>query len=151
MEDVKAIIRKGIELWNAHDRGGFLALFDEAFTFVDETTGKKLVGREEFGKGFYDLWTEAYPDNKLKESMLLAEGELVCLEARFVGTHTGTLHGPEMEMPPTGKKIETPFVFIAQVREGTVKTARHYYDRLLAFEQEEIITVEKLFAQLPVT
>lgn len=150
MEDVKTIIRKGIERWNAHDRTGFLALFDEAFSFVDETTGKKLVGREEFGKGFYDLWTEAYPDNELKESMLLAEGELVCLEARFVGTHTGILHAPEMEMPATGKKLDAPFVFIAEARDGKMKSARHFYDRLLAFEQEEIITVEKLFAQLPV-
>lgn len=150
MEDAKTIIRTGIERWNAHDREGFLALYDEAVVFVDEPTGHKLVGREEFGKGFYDLWTNAYPDNELKEVRLIAEGELTCVEARFVGTNTGIFKGVEMEMPPTGKPVDAPFVFITEVRDGTVKTARHFYDRLLALEQEGILTVDKLFAQLPV-
>jgi steroid delta-isomerase-like uncharacterized protein len=150
MEDAKTIIRKGIELWNAHDREGFLALYDEGVVFVDKPTGHKLVGREEFGKGFYDLWTDAYPDNTIKDPVVFADGDLVCLEARFVGTNTGIFKGVEMELPPTGKAIDTPFVFIAEIRDGKVKTARQFYDRLLAFEQEGILTVEKLFAQLPV-
>ncbi len=150
MEDAKTIIRKGIELWNAHDREGFLALYEEGVVFVDKATGQKLVGREEFGKGFYDLWTDAYPDNTIKDPVVFGEGELVCLEARFVGTNTGVFKGPEMEMPPTGKAIDAPYVFIAEIRDGKVKTARHFYDRLLAFEQEGILTVEKLFEQLSV-
>ncbi len=150
MEDAKTIIRKGIERWNAHDREGFLAVYDEAVVFVDKATGHKLVGREEFGKGFYDLWTEAYPDNVIADPVVLAEGELVCLEARFVGTNTGIFKGADGELPPTGKTIDAPFVFIAEVREDKVMTARHFYDRLLAFEQEGILTVEKLFAQLAV-
>jgi hypothetical protein len=55
-----------------------------------------------------------------------------------------------MELPPTGKPIEGPFAFIAEVCDGKVKRAWHYYDRLLAFEQGGVLTVEKLFAQLPV-
>lgn len=81
---------------------------------------------------------------------MFGEGRYVCLQARFVGTHTGTMHGPEFEVPPTGKRIEAPFAFIVEIRDGKVTRAWHYYDRLLAFEQEEILTVEKLFAQLPV-
>jgi predicted ester cyclase len=95
------------------------------------------------------LWTDAYPDNELKGPVVFAEGELVCLQARFAGTNTGVFHGA-VDMPPTGKPVDAPFAFIAEVRDGKVKRARHYYDRLLAFEQEGILTVEKLFAQLPV-
>ena len=148
--DAKDVIRQGIEFWNAHDREAFLALYDEEVVYVDQPTGEKLVGREQLGKGFYDLWTDAYPDNELKEVVLFGEGELVCFQARFVGTNTGILHRPEMDIPPTGKPIDAPFVFIAEVRDGQVKRAWHYYDRLLAFEQEGILTVEKLFAQLAV-
>jgi predicted ester cyclase len=148
--DTKTIIRKGIERWNAHDREGFLTIIDEKIVFFDQPTGHQLVGREEFGKGFYDLWLEAYPDNELKDPILIAEGEFVCLQARFVGTNTGVFHGPELEMPPTDKPIDAPFVFIAEVRDDKVKRVWHYYDRLLAFEQEGVLTVEKLFAQLPV-
>lgn len=148
--DAKTIIRRGIERWNAHDREGFLAFYDEEIVYVDQATGHRLVGREEFGKGFYDLWVDAYPDNELKDPIVFAEGDLVCMQARFVGTNSGVFHGPELEMPPTDKPIDAPFVFIADVRDDKVKRAWHYYDRLLAFEQEGVLTIEKLFAQLPV-
>lgn len=148
--DAKTVIHKGIERWNAHDREGFLELYDEAVTYVDQATGLKLVGREELGTGFYDLWMDGYPDNELKDPIVFAEGELVCFQGRFVGTNTGTFRRAEMEMPPTGKPIDAPFVFIAEVREDKVKRAWHYYDRLLAFEQQGILTLEQLVAQLPV-
>lgn len=150
MEDVKTLIRMGIDRWNAHDRKGFLETFDESVTFVDEATGRTLVGREQVGTGFFDLWTKAYPDNELKDVRIIGEGELICVEARFVGTNTGIFHGPDGDMPPTGKTLTAPFVYVAEIRGGVVKTARHYYDRLLALEQEGLLTVEKLFAQLPV-
>lgn len=145
--DAKTTIRTGVESWNAHDRDGFLAMFDDGATYVDEPTGQQLTGREELGTGFYDLWTDAYPDNQLKEPVIFGEGELVCMQARFVGTNTGVFHAPGMEMPPTGKPIEAPFAFIAEVRNDKVTRAWHYYDRLLAFEQEGVVSLEQLFAQ----
>lgn len=147
MMDAKEVIQKGIDFWNAHDREAYLALFDEDISYVDQPTVEQFIGREAFGRRFYDLWMDAYPDNELKDTVIFAEGELVCLQARFVGTNTGVLHRPGIEMPPTNKPIDAPFVFIAEVRDGMVKRAWHYYDRLLAFEQEGILTVDKLFAE----
>jgi ketosteroid isomerase-like protein len=131
--DAKTIIRKGIELWNAHDRDGFLALYEDSVVFLDQPTGQQLSGREEFGKGFYDLWTDAYPDNELKDSVVFGDGELVCFQGRFVGTHTGILRSPAMEIPRTGRPVDGPFVFIAEVRDGNVTRAWNYYDRLRMF------------------
>ena len=131
--DAKTIIRKGIELWNAHDRDGFLALYDDSVVFLDQPTGQQLTGREDVGEGFYDLWTDAYPDNKLKDPVVFGEGELVCFQGRFAGTHTGILHAPSMEIPPTGRPVDGPFVFIAEVRDGKVTRVWNYYDRLRIF------------------
>jgi hypothetical protein len=74
MEDGKTILRKGIECWNAHDRDGFLALFAPDVVFVDEPTGRRLVGGDQLGRGFYDLWTDAYPDNVLRTRASWARG-----------------------------------------------------------------------------
>lgn len=147
MESAVAILRKGVERWNSHDRDGFLKLYDEKVVFVDEPTGHQLIGREEFGKGFFDLYFEAYPDMELKDVVVFGEGKLVCMYGLFVGTHTGTFHSPEMERPPTQKVIESPFAFIAEVRDEKVADARIFYDRMVALEQEGIIKVEQL-AQL---
>jgi steroid delta-isomerase-like uncharacterized protein len=148
--DAKEILRKGIDLWNAHDRDGFLALYDDDVSYFDQPTGREVVGREEFGKALYDLWTDAYPDNELKDPVVFAEGDLACFQGHFVGTNTGALRRPDVEIPPTGKTVDAPFVFVAEIDDGKVKRAWHYYDRLLAFEQEGLLTVEQLFAQLPV-
>jgi ketosteroid isomerase-like protein len=145
--DAKTTVRRGIELWNAHDRDAWVALCDDSFTFVDQT-GRQLTGREELGKGLYDLWTDAYPDNELKDPVVFGEGELVCFQGRFVGSHTGIFRAAGMELPPTGKPVDAPFVYIVEVRDGKMTRAWHYYDRLLAFEQEGIVSLDKLFAEL---
>ena len=131
--DAKTMIRNGLELWNAHDRDGFLALYDDSVVFLDQPTGQQLTGREEVGQSFYDLWTDAYPDNELKDPVVFGEGELVCFQGRFAGTHTGILHGPSMEIRPTGRPVDGPFVFIAEVHDGKVMRAWNYYDRLRIF------------------
>jgi len=146
--DAKTTIRKGIELWNAHDRDGYVALLDDGVVFLDQSTGEQLTGREEVGKGFYDVLTEAYPDREVKDPVVFGEGELVCFQARSVGTHTGILHGPAGEIPPTGKPFDSPLVFIAEVRDGKVTRAWQYYDRLLVLEQWGIVSLDKLFAEL---
>jgi ketosteroid isomerase-like protein len=66
----------------------------------------------------------------------VGEGDVIVQEARFA--------------PPTGKTIDAPFVLVAEVRDGAIVAACHYYDRLLALEQEGVVTVEKLFAELAV-
>jgi predicted ester cyclase len=70
------------------------------------------------------------------------------MQARFAGTNTGTFHTRAMDIPPTGKAINAPFVYIAEVRDGKVTRCWHHYDRLLAFEQERVVSVDKLFAEL---
>ena len=145
--DAKTIIRKGVELWNAHDRDGFLALFDDSIVFVDQPTGQQLTGREEFGKGWYDLNMDAYPDNQVKDPVVFGEGELVCCQGRFVGTHTGIWHSPAGDIPPTGKPLDSPFVQVLEVRDGKAMRAWQYYDRLLALEQEGVVSLDKLFAE----
>jgi predicted ester cyclase len=147
MDDAKTITERAIERWNAHDREGFLALYDDEIRFVDESMGRELVGREEFGKGFYDLWAEAYPDNQLKDPLVFTDGEMVCFHGRFTGTHTGVYHGL-VELPPTGKPVDGKFVFISEVRDGKVKSGRILYDRLTTLEQEGMISLEQFAAQL---
>jgi steroid delta-isomerase-like uncharacterized protein len=149
LDDAKTILSKGIEFWNAHDRERFLALYDEDVVFFEQPTGQELHGREEFGKGFYDVQTDAYPDNEIKDALVFAEGDLVCFHGRFTGTHTGTFRGP-VELPATGKTVDSPFAFIAEFRNGKVKSARIFYDRLTNLEQEGIVNLEQLAAQLPV-
>jgi steroid delta-isomerase-like uncharacterized protein len=150
MEDAKSIIKKGIEFWNAHDREGFLALYDEGVVFVEEPSGQELKGPQGIGKYFYDVQTEAYPDNQIKDAAVFAEDDIVFFYGRFTGTHTGTFHGPEVDLPATGKQVDSPFAFVAEFGDGKVKKARIFYDRLTNLEQEGVVSLKDFAAQLPV-
>ena len=44
--------------------------------------------------------------------------------------------------------VDTPFVYVAEVRDGKATRAWHYYDRLIAREQEGIVSLDTLFAEL---
>jgi steroid delta-isomerase-like uncharacterized protein len=140
--DAKTNIRKGIELWNAHDRDGFLALFDDSVVMLDPTGEQVLTGVEELGRGWYDDVMGGYPDREIKDAVVFGEGELVCLQGRLAGTHTGTAQ----DIPPTGKRFDTPFVTVFEVRDGKVTRLWQYGDRLLMLEQLGLVSLDKLFA-----
>ncbi|HET8977556.1 MAG TPA: nuclear transport factor 2 family protein [Solirubrobacteraceae bacterium] len=144
--DAKRTVRRGVELWNARDREVFLALFDESVIWLDEASGQQLTGRDELGMGWYDAVMASYPDREVTDAVVFGEGELVCLQGRLVGTHTGSWHGPAGEIPPTGKRIDAPFAQVYEVRDGKVTRVWNYGDRLLMLEQEGIVSLEKLFA-----
>ncbi len=144
--DAKSTIRRGVELWNARDRDGFLALFDDSAVFIDPTTGTQFTGPEEIRTGWYDPVMDGYPDREVKDAVVFGEGELVCLQGRLTGTHTGIVHGPAGDVPPTGKRIDTPFAQVYEVRDGRVTRVWQYGDRLLMLEQEGIVSLDKLFA-----
>lgn len=149
MQDAMSIEREAVERWNAHDREGYLALFDEKVTFTDAAMGYDLIGREELGKGFFDVYAEAYPDNQIKQIQCFTDGTWICFEGRLTGTHTGIFHGhDDIEMPPTGKSIDTPYIWLAEVRDGKITSARIYYDRLVTLEQEGIVGLKEFAAQL---
>ncbi len=146
--DAKSTIRKGVELWNAHDRDGFLALLDDSVVYLDPATGEQFTGREQVAAGWYDPMMGGYPDREVRDPVVFGEGELVCLQGRLVGTHTGTVQTPAGEMPATGRRIDSPFVQVFEVRDGKVTRIWAYGDRLLMLEQEGLVSLDKLFAGL---
>ena len=47
---------------------------------------------------------------------MIAEGDNVVVDAAMTGTHTGDL----MDIPPTGKEVEVPFIIIYQISGGKI-------------------------------
>jgi predicted ester cyclase len=62
---------------------------------------------------------------------LVADGEYVVEQARYVGTHTGPLRNPDgVEIPATGKQFDFSFVGIFHVQDDKIRSIRIYYDQL---------------------
>jgi ketosteroid isomerase-like protein len=56
-------------------------------------------------------------------------GELAVQEARFTGTHTGTLRAPSGDIPATGRSVDLRYVGVQSVENGRVASFHLYFDQ----------------------
>ncbi|HEX8770486.1 MAG TPA: ester cyclase [Acidimicrobiales bacterium] len=126
MSDTRSILQRGIELWNAHDRDGWVGLFDEEAD-LEAPGGIQARGRSG-AELFYDTWNEAFPDNSITDAVVFGAGEQGAEEARFTGTHTGVLHTPNGDIPPTGRNVASRFAAVCRVQDDKVTSFHMYFD-----------------------
>ena len=131
--DTRSLIEHEIELWNARDREGWLACMDLDRLEVRAPGGLRLTGREA-AETTWNMWNEAFPDNRLEIIAIHADDRGGVHEGRATGTHTGTLRGPAGEIAATGRSGEVRFTGVYEFDEGKI-TSYHLY-----FDQAELLT-----------
>lgn len=74
----------------------------------------------------------AFPDQHLDNhpyKVLIADGDWTCSVARFTGTMTGPMKGPDgKEIPPTGKSFEVDFCTVARWHDNQIVEENLFYD-----------------------
>jgi steroid delta-isomerase-like uncharacterized protein len=130
MSEAKRLLEQAIATWNAGDREGWWALYDEDVEW-EAPGGGRISGLEDLKVKYFDALMEAAPDRASVVDSLFAEGDLVAEEGRYTGTHTGTWRSPDgVEIPATGKSLDFPFSAIFRVDNGKIVSIRLYYDQL---------------------
>ena len=71
---------------------------------------------EEAMKQHVAFFEAAFPNYELFADDMIAEGDKVCVCARFRGTHQGDLMG----IVPTGKTVTLPFIIVYQITDGKI-------------------------------
>src|SRR5262245_41603279 len=118
MNDAKRVLEQAIELWNTGDREGWAALYQPDVVY-EAPGGARISGLEDLKVKYFDALLEAAPDRSSVVDELIAEGDLVVEEGRYVGTHTGTWRSPDgVEVPATGKSLDFAFSATFRVRNG---------------------------------
>ena len=128
MEDIKSLVTRFYDTWNAHDRDGWLGCCDEDIIF----SGPGGISGKGFdtGRMFWSIWQDAFPDCTSTINAAVAEGNEAIQEAVFTGTHTETLHLPDnQEIPPTGKRVALPYTLGLTYSEGKWSSFRLIFDR----------------------
>jgi heme-degrading monooxygenase HmoA/predicted ester cyclase len=140
--DTRSLIERNIELWNARDREGWMAVMDLHRLELQAPGGIRLTGREA-ADAIWSTWNEGFPDNRLEIFAIHADDRGGAHEGRFVGTHSGTLRGPAGEIAATGRTVDAPFTGVYEFEEGKI-TSFHLY-----FDQVELLTQLGLAAERP--
>src|SRR4029453_8607003 len=130
MSEAKRLLEQAIATWNAGDREGGWALYEEDVEW-EAPGGGGISGLEDLKGKYFDALMEAAPDRASVVDSLFAEGDLVAEEGRYTGTHTGTWRSPDgVEIPATGKSLDFPFSALFRVDNGKIVSIRLYYDQL---------------------
>jgi predicted ester cyclase len=132
MGESKRAIERNVETWNAHDKAAWTQDIADDCEIVG-VGGFVGTGRE-LRDQFYSMWTDAFPDTKITPTAIIEDGEYGVLEAMFEGTHTGVLNSPSGPIPPTHKRIKSPFVSVGKFRDGKFASLH------LIFDQVELLT-----------
>lgn len=81
---------------------------------------------DQFSRPFF----EAFPDASMHPASWVETDDTVVVEGSFRGTHTGTLHTSDGDVPPTQRPLDLKFVDIFRVKDGKVVSHHVYFDRM---------------------
>ena len=110
-----------------------IARFSEDLETIDPGMGT-VHGLEPF-REYLETFKRAMPDAQAIVEQVHEAGEVVVVEGRFVGTHTGPLVTPDGDIAPTGASVNLRFADVSRV-DGDKITAYHtYYDQLAFMTQ----------------
>jgi steroid delta-isomerase-like uncharacterized protein len=104
----EAKLRRLYDLINAGDVDGFDDVMADDFVEHEETPG--LAPTKAGVKDFFRMYIAAFPDLRFDAEDVLASGDKVVARVRVTGTHEGAF----MDMPPTGKRIDTQAIDIVR-------------------------------------
>ena len=125
--DITELVQKSVDEWNAKDKKAFVANFTDS-SEITVPGGLVLHGLDGVEK-LWDAWQCALPDNQSAIGNVFAAGERACAEVIFEGTHTGTLHIADGQVPATGRRVCVPIAQVHTVCDDKFVTTHLYFDQ----------------------
>jgi steroid delta-isomerase-like uncharacterized protein len=122
-EQIQALFAEREMAWR--DRDAVRLASDHASNgVVVSPTGGVLEGRSEIER-IYRVWFTAFPDLIFANEDIIVDDLRVALLCRVSGTHGGEFFG----VPPTGRRIEIPAVFVYRLNaDGLIEHERRVLD-----------------------
>ena len=96
------------------------------------TNDEKLIEHIEFFEG-------AFPKYELFIEEMVTEANKVVVRGRATGIHSGHLNG----IPPTGKKMDLPFIIRYTIENGTISDHWLLADQMILMEQLGVMPKEE--------
>ena len=128
MGEARTLAEKHYEGANNHDLSAANSVHADDLEGYVPGAGA-LKGAEAFDQ-FSRPFFEAFPDASMHPVNWIETDDTVVVEGSFRGTHTGVLHSPEGDVPPTQRPLDLKFVDVFRVKDGKVVSHHVYFDRL---------------------
>ena len=142
-QDIVIFVRRGSDAYNAHQSDpNWLDFATEDVAedgeVIDIPSGMILHGPEGLKQTLLGF-SMAFPDSSLEVTSIFATEEHAVVEFIVRGTHTGVLHTPGGDIPPTGQKFELHPCDVYRLKNRKITRHATYYDALGLMQQLGII------------
>ncbi|HNS00978.1 MAG TPA: ester cyclase [Anaerolineae bacterium] len=114
-ERTKALIVQLVETWNSHDPALVAQRYSDDCHILDVAIAQPLSGRLGV-QGMFAAYYHAFPDLEITPDDVIVTGERVALFWTARGTH----QGPILNIPASGRRVETRGVNRLLLRDGQV-------------------------------
>lgn len=120
------LIKARYEAVNSHDFEKFQSFYDKSISWDDPHLERGVKGPAAVRRRLEDL-TGAFPDLKWELGRIFTEGENVCAEFTFTGTHRGKLDNRGRAISASNQRIRIPAVGVYTVRGNKIVDSKIYY------------------------
>jgi steroid delta-isomerase-like uncharacterized protein len=116
-----------VEASNAKDWDRVRQVLSDDCVFEDVARGIVVEGADGFVR-YQQSFENSFSDMRLELVATVGDGERESAELRSRGTHDGPLRFPDGEIPATGKTVDAPLCWFADVCDGRITRLRDYYN-----------------------
>ena len=121
-EEIVALFARRQDALDRHDAAAVASEHDDTCLLESPMVGK-VTGRAAIAKVYESLFTW-FPDFVFTSEELLIDGDCVAQLGTFAGTDTGGFMG----LPPTGKPMRVPGMFLYTLNDRHIVHQRTIYD-----------------------
>jgi steroid delta-isomerase-like uncharacterized protein len=122
-EEITALVDRWRDAVQRHDVANLTTLYADACVVESPMAGSTVSGRAAIAQVF-EAFFGAFPDVALTADELLIDGDRVALTFTAVGRDIGGFMG----LPPTGRPISIPMVFLYTIADHQIVHERRIYD-----------------------
>jgi steroid delta-isomerase-like uncharacterized protein len=122
-DEILAVIARRAAAWRRLDVETLVADYAPDAVVESPLAGGTTHGLEQIEQVFRTYFT-AFPDLGMEEGEILVDGQRAAVMATFTGTDRGGFMG----LPPTGRRVTIPVVFLYEFKDGAITRDRRVYD-----------------------
>lgn len=116
------------EAFNARNWDSIVKLHAESVIGSSPDRPEPRKGRAAIREEFV-AYATAFPDSRLRIERAFGQGDWVCGEFTFTGTHKGPLPGPGGQMvPATNRPLRLTYAVVFKLEDGEITERHEYFD-----------------------
>ena len=138
------VVKARFDAVNAHDWKRFQGLYSDSTVWYDAGLDKPIKGSAAVRKRL-EAFVKGFPDFQWQLDRVFGQGELMCAEFTFTGTHGGPLPFADTQsVPVTNKSIRISGCGVYRIQEGKIVESRVYFDYFRILTQLGIQSPKKV-------